>query len=432
MVRKLKLQGLLSRFANPLGGSVLIYGVAFAVAGATPLLLLPFLTKYLTPQEFGEVTSFLILSALLGNIAGLSAHGFVSVRYFKVPAGEFNGVLSASLVTVVATHVVAALLVLLLYPVIATMLGLSLKHAVAAVAAALVLSINGIFLAVFQSAGKPMLYLRCRLVQACVEIALCVALVLLLEANADARVYSYVVAIALSASVGLLYGVRQGIVRPELERKHVIGLATFGIPMVPHIVAGSAIVYLDRVVVASVLGADSLGIYMVATQIGMVMMVLIEPLNKALAPWLFGALAKNDDLVRQRIVANTYRLYGALVFVGTIVGAIAYLGFDLFIDSEYGEARKLIPWTIAGFVLQGMYYSVVNYLFYAERTGQLSIMSGVAAVVGCIVSYTMTSTMGLLGAGISFALNATTLFLLVWLAAARAVPMPWFRTRVVL
>jgi O-antigen/teichoic acid export membrane protein len=84
---------------------------------------------------------------------------------------------------------------------------------------------------------------------------------------------------------------------------------------------------------------------------------------------------------------------------------------------------------VTGFVLQGMYYAVVNYLFYAERTGRLSMVSGATAVMGCLTSYVLTTQYGLTGAGASFVLNNAVLFALVWYAAAKAVPMPWFQAR---
>ena len=125
------------------------------------------------------------------------------------------------------------------------------------------------------------------------------------------------------------------------------------------------------------------------------------------------------------IVRRTYQLYAGLAAIGLLVAGAAMMLFDSFIGAEFGAARTLVPWMVAGYVLQGMYYSVVNYLFYAERTGRLSVLSASTATVGCVVSYLLTSTFGLHGAGLSFVINNALLFLLVWYAAARAVPMPW-------
>src|SRR5688572_29727359 len=329
---------------SAVGRSVLIYAVAFAVAGATPFLLLPILTRQLSPQQFGEVTSFLVLVLMLSNIAGLSANGFVAVRWFKAPAAQFAGLAGTTIAAIVAAHLVAALVIALLHPLLQELLGLALLPSLLAVAAALVLSVNLVWLSIFQSSGAPLLYLRARIVQATAEILLCIGLLALFAAAASARTLSYTAALALSALAGAWWCRTRGQVRFGIDREALRSLAAFGLPMLPHVVAGSALTYLDRVVVSSVLGADSLGLFMAAMQIGMVMVVLIEPLNKALAPWLFERLAKDDATVRRLIVRNTYVLYAALAAVGLAVAAAATLFFDTIVGPRYAAARPLVPW----------------------------------------------------------------------------------------
>lgn len=413
----------------PVGRSVLIYGCAFAVAGATPFLLLPVLTHQLSAEQFGVATSFIVLAAMLANAAGLSANGFVSVRFFKTDGNSYTSLTTSAMAAVVSAHGLAAVLVVAFFPQLQRLLGLPLGWSLLAVASALVLSLNTVLLSIFQSTGQPLRYLRARLIQGAIELFGCLALLALFVPDAGARIYSYAAALAVSAVVASRACVRAGHVGARVERTHLRELAKFGVPMLPHVVAGSALAYLDRVVVSSLLGAESLGVFMVAMQIGMVLVVLIEPLNKALAPWLFAQLSTADAQRRRRIVVHTYLLWFGLGTVGLAVAGISTVFFDQLIGPGYSRARSLVPWMAGGFVLQGMYYSVVNYLFYAEKTGRLSVMSGLTACIGGILSYALTSSFGLVGAGASFALNNGLLFVLVWFAAARAVPMPWLAGR---
>ncbi len=411
--------------AAPVGRSVLIYGAAFAAVGLTPFLLLPLLTRQLSPQQFGEVTSFLVLTALLANVAGLSAHGFVSVRYFKTEQAQFPALVCTSLWTMAGLHVLALLVMAALYPWVAGSLALPWAWALLSVPAALLLNFNLLFLALFQSSSQPVRYLRVRLIQAACELVLCLVLLWSVAPDAGARIHSYTIALASAAAAGWWMCRRMQLTGSPPQRRHLQGMLAFGVPMLPHIVAGTALSYVDRLVVSTLLGPESLGIYMVALQIGMAMVALIEPLNKALAPWLFEQLAKNDTALRRLIVRRTYQLYAALIVLGLIVTTVATLYFSELIGKQFAAARMLVPWMVAGFVLQGMYYSVVNYLFYAERTGRLSTVTASVALVGCSLSYLLTSTWGLQGAAWSFALNNMLLFLCVWAVAARAVPMPW-------
>ncbi len=409
----------------PVRRAILIYACAFAVVGATPFLLLPVLTKCLTSQQFGKVTSFLVLTALLGNLAGLSAHGFVSVRYFKTAGERFKTLVSSSIATMGAAHVFTLLLVASLFSLLARALGLPFGYTLLAVLAALFLNLNLVFLAIFQVSGEPWLYLRSRVLQGLVELVLCISLLFLVAADASARIYSYTLALIASAMLGFWFCMRRGQIGTHVEAAPVKDLLRFGLPMLPHIAAGTAITYLDRLVVSSVLGVESLGIYMVAMQVGMAMTALIEPLNKALVPWLFEQLGKGQDEVRRMIVKRTYQLFLMLVLIGVLIAVAAHFLFDQLIGANFVGARPLIPWIIGGFVMHGMYYTQVNYMFYAERTGTLSAVTGSTALLGCLVSYGLTSTFGLQGAAASFLINNSLLCMLVWLAALKAHPMPW-------
>jgi O-antigen/teichoic acid export membrane protein len=125
------------------------------------------------------------------------------------------------------------------------------------------------------------------------------------------------------------------------------------------------------------------------------------------------------------VVKRTYQLFVALIILGFCVAFGADLFFDSLIGADFGAAKPLIPWMVAGFVMQGMYYSVVNYMFYAEKTVYLSMATGTTAAFSCLISYVLATLFGLRGASVSFFLNNTLLFLLVWIISAKAVPMPW-------
>lgn len=412
---------------QPVRRALVIYACAFAVAGVTPFLLLPLLTKYLTPTQFGEVTSFLILAALLGNLVGMSSHGFVAVRFFKTAADQFKTAVSTVIGMLGVMHVVAFAVVGLGHPLLERALGLSLSEVLLAVVAALFLNLNFVFLAIFQSSSQPWRYLQSRVLQGSIELGLCLALLFLVAAEASARTNSYTIALAASALMGWAYCAAQGRVSARVEMMWVREMLRFGGPLLPHIVAGTAITYMDRLVVTSLLGIESLGIYMVAMQFGMAMIALIEPLNKALAPWLFHQLNKNDEGIRRMIVKRTFQLFLVLIVAGIVLAEAGDLLFDHFVGAAFKDARSLIPWVVGGFVMQGMYYTQVNYFFFTERTGVLSMVTGTTAVVGVGISYLLVTNFGMMGAGVSFFVNNLITFSTVWCVANKVMPMPWWR-----
>lgn len=402
-----------------------IYLVTFAVVGVTPFLLLPILTKHLSPTDFGEVTSFIIWTTLLASVAGLSSHGFVSVRFYKIESEKFRTLISSSIVAVASAHLLAAIMVYILFEILDKILNLPIEYTLFGVVTSFFLSVNLLLLTVFQVTTNPLLYLRVRVLQAFIEFVFCVAIIYLVVADSDARIYSYGLALIVSVILGMIYTRRLGLLGAQFKQVDIKALLKFSGPLMPHIVAGSIISSLDRLVVSTKLGADGLGIYMVAVQIGMAMIILIDPLNKALMPWLYAQLRKNSEHVRRMVVIRTYQLFVVLVIIGGLLCVVADYFFYKIIDVQYSTARSLIPWFVAGFVMQGMYYTQVNYLFYAERTSRLSIITVSVAIVGTLISWKMTSLYSLEGAAASFLINNALLFVMVWFASSKTVSMPW-------
>lgn len=410
---------------NATARAFVLYVAAFALAGATPLLLLPVLTRMLTPAELGVATGFLVAALLIANVAGLSAHGLVAVRFFKMERSAFARLVGVALRAVLVSHVIVLALMWPAREWLEATFELPGSIWLLATLAALVLSLNQTFLAMFQIAGEPAGYLKSRALQSLTELTLCVVILLFLAQDERARVYSFVVAVALAAGYGLRFACRRGYIGAGGGRADLITVLRYGLPLLPHLMAGTGITYLDRVIVGATLGAKELGLYTAAAQIGLVMMLVIEPLNKALMPWLYAKLALNDAAVNLRVVRATYLSYVALALLGAIVAGAGVLFFDVIVGSQYHTAKMLVPLIVVGFVFQGMYYSVVNYVFYAEKTGHLSFVTSAVVIVGTLLSYTLVVQLGLLGAALAFAVNNLLLFLATWLLSMRAVNMPW-------
>jgi O-antigen/teichoic acid export membrane protein len=160
----------------------------------------------------------------------------------------------------------------------------------------------------------------------------------------------------------------------------------------------------------------------------MALSLVIEPLNRALAPWLFEQLAADEAGEREKIVRWTYALFAGL-FVISLLSAAAFIAvFDYVFTADYSAAKWLVLPVAIGMTFQGMYYGVVNYIFYAEATARLSLVSSATVGLGIASSYLLISQFGLVGASLSFMLTNALLFFAVWHLSRKVVEMPWFRS----
>ena len=65
-----------------------VYVIASIINAAVPFLLLPVLTRYLSPAEYGEVALFNVWVSLAGALCGLSVHAAANRKYFSDKLGN--------------------------------------------------------------------------------------------------------------------------------------------------------------------------------------------------------------------------------------------------------------------------------------------------------------------------------------------------------
>ena len=65
-------------------GNTSIYTGANILNAAIPFLLMPVLTRVLSPADYGTIAMFGIVVSIMGAFTGLSVHGAVGVRYFQL------------------------------------------------------------------------------------------------------------------------------------------------------------------------------------------------------------------------------------------------------------------------------------------------------------------------------------------------------------
>ncbi|GAA4046856.1 oligosaccharide flippase family protein [Parerythrobacter jejuensis] len=403
-----------------------LYAIAFSFAGLTPLVLLPVLTQALSPAEFGQATSWIVLVAMIANTCGLTVHGLVSVRFFKDAFVGFQRIVAAAISVILLVHLLAGLVISTGLVPLSAFTGLTRTYSLGAAAVGVALSINLIGLAFMQASQRPGIYLLLRMLQSAIEILGCLALLQLIVAGPDVRIWSYVAAIAASALCALAFLVKKRVLATAPDKKAFESVARFGIPLVPHVFAGQMLTNLDRIMVSYLLGIEKLGIFMVASQLGMALSLVIEPLNRTLAPWLFKKLTDGSEDDKRLIVKVTYGLFVGLLALSMIAAALFVSVFDLLFSDEFSDAKQIIVPVAVGMAFQGMYYGVVNYIFYAEKTGKLSFVTCGVVAAAVVWSALLIMQFGILGAGLSFMITNIVLFVAVWVLSNAVMPMPWF------
>ncbi|MEJ5991377.1 lipopolysaccharide biosynthesis protein [Ramlibacter sp. PS3R-8] len=407
--------------------AALVYVVANGVSAGLPFLMLPVLTRVLQPAEYGLAGMFAVLVACLTSVVGVNTHAAAGMRYFDRESIDLPRYVAACLVIGVASTALTLLAVLLLAPWLKEWTQLPLAWLPVAVLVAAAQFVVQLQLTLWQSAALAWQFGALKIAQAVLDAIASLGLVLVLQLGWEGRAGGMALANVAVAVAAFLLLLRGRWMRFPARREDVRAALRFGLPLVPHLASGMVLLLFDRFLIAGTLGLASVGIYMVAVQIGMAMGLVTDAFNRAYAPWLLETIKQQDAQRDLRIVRWTYGYFIALLAAGLLVGLLAEPLLRLLAGEQYLEAAPAILWIALGYAFGGMYFMVTNYVFYVGRTGSLAMVTFTACVVNVVTALFLVRSHGIVGAAQAALLGKIVLFAGTWWLSQRCRPMPWAR-----
>lgn len=407
-----------------------IYAAANVASAAVPFLLLPLLTRVLTPSDYGHIVAFALLVTLCTPFAGLSMHSAVGVAWFNKSRDEvpvFNGV--ATGLIVVTTAILAPIVAFVVEFIPSLVAGLPPVWGAVAASTAGANVLLQCRLVLWQSQGKPLKNAILQVSASLLNVGLSLLAVLSFGLGAAGRNGGIAVSALVMASVAVIMLVLSRDAVWSFRSRYLGEQLRYGLPLIPHVLAGVFLGTVDRWMVSTQLGAEALGIYGAGAQLGMVMTILADAFVKAYNPWLYAQLGSADTDGKYRVVGAVYLAFPAFVCTGLAVGLFLYWTSGVFLGPRYVSAAIVLPWFVLGGVLSGLYFCLSSIFFFTGRTGLLASCTSSAAAVGAIVVWLLVVHLGLQGAAIGFAAMQGLLALFVAVAAISSFDLPWFEVR---
>lgn len=394
---------------------------------AIPFALLPILTRYLNPTEYGEVAMFQTLVAGLAAFTGLSAQGAANRKYFDYgyESTELKDYISACMQILLASSLLIFFVLLIFKKEFSAWLGLSNGWILMATATSAAVFIANIRMGQWQVRKKAIKYSVFQVSQSVSNVILSLYLVVLLRHGADGRIFAQAWVPIFFAGIALIYLQRDKLINLSWHPEFIKEALSFGVPLIPHVAGIFLLNFIDRIIINSKLGLAQTGIYMVAVQLTMAMGIIFDAFNKAYVPWLFERLARNNEFEKQEIVKNTYLYFlGALIMAGIAFMAGPYI-VSVIAGDKYRQAGEVIGWLALGQAFNGMYLMVTNYIFYSKKTGLLAGATISSGLINLLLMLSLIKILNLQGAAIAFAISMLVRFLLTWFVAQQKHPMPW-------
>ena len=403
-----------------------IYLSANVLKAAVPFLLLPIITAYLLPSDYGVFAIYSVLVNLVVPFSGLSIARAISRAYVDRDEIDVATYVTSNLALVCASTFVVLLVMLAFANPIGRVSTFPARWLWIPVIASLGQTVLGVVLVLFQMKSQPARYGAFAALHSLVGGALTLWFVVGLSWGWRGTVVGHAMGLVLVIPIALAVLWLGGELVPKLSVRYMRHAFSYGAPLIPHVIGTVIVTMTDRIFLAQLVGLSAAGIYAAGYQIGMVMFLLITSINQAWIPWLFPRLKAADQAVRHQIVKLTYSYYAALLVLAATIAVASPWFTTVYLDEPYAEAGGVLPWLVAGFAVRGMTIMKGNYLYFAGKTGILSVVTVVATVVNVVMNLVLIPINGAAGAAQASLVAFLLALILTWIAAAKAVSMPWF------
>ena len=384
----------------------IIYLIGELINKALPFLLLPYLTRKLGVEGFGELSYYLTILALLSIFIGLSQEGAVTRYYY------FYGNKAIDLI------VKAGYIYNIVFSSICLMIAWIFKSEIIAYIT-LIATFNSLLsvqLALRQTKKQPIPYI---LIQFLSSLSLVLFTILMLEYIDGNQVINRLLALLFSSA--LVFFVTYFFINKKIKinkkfsmlsyKSALLYIFSFGGPLILHQLGFFMKGQIDRIFIYEIYSATELGIYSAGVQIASVLTIFFMALNKAIVPYYYERMKNNTitiDIIKKYTIISLFFI-GLPALICTFIPSFV---FEWFLGEGFGGVKYFCVIFLLGFGLILPYLLLVNYYFYLSENHLIAKLNILSALIYTLLVFVFSKISLSL---IPVALVCSNLFLVILL-----------------
>ncbi len=412
------------------------YAFAEIITKALGFLLIPLYTRFLLPSDYGIVSTLAAITGILGVFYEMGQLGSWQRFYYDYQNNEKE--LKDYLGTIIIFIFVSVLTCTILLNLIGyNVFRLFVKdvpfkpYIQIALWSAFFSLFIGFWKRLFQVRQKSAFFGLLSIGQFLVSTMFMIYFVVYLRQGALGMVKAAFFASLLFFGVAL-FGFRKEIAL-KLNLKKLKESLAYGLPLLPHGLAGWISTLADRLIIGNYKNMESVGLYSIGYNFGSIMSMIVTAINFAYVPF-FMSTAKAKDEEAKAIFARIATYYlAAILLIALIISIFAKEVIMIMTTPSFYAAYKVVPLIAFSFVLNGMYYFVVNPIFYVKSAIKyLPLATFTAAGVNLLMNFILIPRFGYMGAAYSSLLSFSVSLVLTWFISHRVYPIRFEYKKIIL
>ena len=290
-----------------------VYVVTDGINKAIPFVLLPIISRYLSPSEYGIVTNYNVFISVLGALVYLCTGGVIPVMYFKLSKEEIKVYVSNMLVVNSASVLVCLIGVILFSGSLEGHLNFTLPYQLSAIVLVWFTAIGYANLVLWRCEEKPLKFGMYNISSSLLNAIFTILFVVVLFMGWQGRALSIFISSIIMGIVSIIILYRKGYLVPKISKEYIKSVLVFSLPIIPHALSFWIKSGADKIMLTDLCGLSENGLYSVAVTWGAIVSMVMVAFSNSYSPWLFKKLSVYDKN-KEETLADQHRLVKIIYF----------------------------------------------------------------------------------------------------------------------
>lgn len=365
-----------------------------------PFIALPFITRIVPKEAYGQWSLLYTLIAFLLPITSLMTRHYISAQFYKQEDVQTQRDISASFILFFLTTAalllsLSALFIFKLIPKEYLNVCLFLVPL-----ACLFINIKDISSLIARFKEEPLSHTLLEVGFTALFYLLMIVTPLILGRDWTSLVWAYSLAafLILIPSYYYLKKYRFNFTRKNYNK--LMPIFIYSAPFIPHALGSAVINLSDRYVIGYFQGLEAVGSYSIIYPIGTSLALLTISFNKVWSPWIYKQISQAQvELVK--VVKSVYLFIAGLMLLSIAYYFPAKYYIIHAFAPEYRETIALLPYLILASFFQGAAFALFPIINNTGKTIFFTYTTSIASVINLILTIYWVPRLGIIGAAYS-------------------------------
>lgn len=388
------------------------YLIANLATRALAFISIPVYTRLLSTNDYGIVSIFLGVVAILASVMSFSADRSVSRYYFDQKSPEdFKRFVGTSSLLALVFFIFNSSLLLIFAEKFGNLVGLSRNLVYLIIPVSFINVIGLTFDQIFGPLKRSKNIATSSLSKVYLGFIFSILLILLFKSD---KYFGQVFGQIIAGSLLMIYWVRS--IKPyfklSFDKSYVKYIFTYSIPLIPYALSGVIIEQFGKIAIGHSQNVSHAGYYSIALAISGLVSVAIAVTHQAWNPYYFEYMNSRNYVQIDKDYSKIFRI---TLFIAIGISAFGKEIGMLLAKKEFAGSLYLIPIFTLGYIFYQLAYAYMRNFGYSKKTYFMTITVLLSGLSNVLLNLILMKPLGELGAAISFVLSYMLMAFTAWL-----------------